>query len=394
MPWTLYRYLLREIIPYFLVGLLSFTVILLMQRVIFIVEWIVRKGVPLLDVVRLFACLLPSFFVLTLPTALLLAVLLTFSRIHGDNELYALKAAGMSLYRLLPPVYLLGLSVTAVSLFLTTWAGPLTARGFQSIFITMATQNVFFGMKERVFFDGLPGHVIYIEHLDNEQERFDGILIKDQNFPGGPIYYFAREGRILGDKQRGRIFLELNDGTMQRSLPAEDTFQFARFDRYRLQIDVSRFFSSARAAEPSEEELTLGELEDRIRQRAGNGEDVRKLLLNYHQRFALPFGTLVFCTLGVPLSLLSHRAVRYTGFSLSVGVVLLYYVLLQLGSGLVLAGRLPVILGVWIPNLVLGALGGLLLWKKAAERPTRILDGYADAVQRVQEAVRARFNRT
>jgi lipopolysaccharide export system permease protein len=388
MPWTLYRYLLKEIVPYFLVGLLAFTLILLMQKIIFIVEWIVRKGVPFLDVVRLFGCMLPSFFILTLPTALLLAVLLTFSRIHADNELYALKAAGMSLYRLLPPVYLFGAMVTAVSLFLTLWAGPLATRGFQSIFITMATQNVFFGMKERVFFDGLPGHVIYIEHLDSEQERFEGVLIKDQNFPGGPVYYFAREGRIRGDKQRGRVFLELTEGTIQRKIASEDTFQLAQFDRYWLQIDVGRFFSSAQPKDPSVQELTLPELQEKIREQAGKGEDVRRLLLDYHERFALPFGTLVFCTLGIPLSLLSQRSVRYTGFTLSIGVVLLYYVLLQLGTGLILAGKTPVVLGAWLPNVILGTLGLYLLWKKAGERPTRILDGYADAAERIADRLK------
>ncbi len=394
MPWTLYRYLLREIIPYFLVGLLTFTLILLMQKIIFIVEWIVRKGVPFLDVVRLFGCLLPNFFILTLPTALLLGVLLTFSRIHADNELYALKAAGMSLYRLLPPVYLVGAFVAALSLFLTTWAGPLATRGVQSIIITMATQNVFFGMKERVFFDDLPGHVIYIEHLDTERERFDGILIKDLNFPGGAVYYFAEEGGIHGDKQRGRIFLELNNGTLQRRVPSEETFQFASFDRYWLQIDVTRFFSSDRTQEPDVQELTLPELQERIRVRAEKGEDTKKLLLNFHERFALPFGTLIFCTIGIPLSLLSQRAVRYTGFSLSIGVVLLYYVLLQLGTFLILAGTIPVMLGAWIPNLVMGGLGGYLLWKKAGERPTRLLDGYADAVLRLQELLKRRLRRS
>ena len=393
MPWILYRYLLREIVPYFLLGVFAFTVILIMQRIIEIMEWIVSKGVPLPDVLRLFACLLPGFFVLTLPTALLLAVLFTFSRIHADNELYALKAAGMSLYRLLPPVYLVGVFVTGLSLFLTTWAGPLAMRGFQSGFITMATRNIFFGMKERVFFDGLPGYVIYIERLDSEQERLEGIVIKDQNFPGAPVYYFAREGWLRGDKQRGKIFLELHDGTMQRSLASEGTFQLARFQRYWLQIDLSRFFVSPGAHERSDPELTLPELADRIRQRSEKGEEVNRLLLNYHERFALPLGTLVFCTLGVPLALLSQRAGRYTGFSLSVGIVLLYYVLLQLGTGLVLTGRLPVFLGVWTPNLVLGVLGVALLWKKAAERPTRILDGYADAVHWLQETIRNRFHR-
>jgi lipopolysaccharide export LptBFGC system permease protein LptF len=168
----------------------------------------------------------------------------------------------------------------------------------------------------------------------------------------------------------------------------------ARFDRYWLQIDVGQFFSSAKPKDPSEQELTLPELREKIREQAGKGEAARKLLLNYHERFALPFGTLVFCTLGIPLSLLSQRSVRYTGFTLSIGVVLLYYVFLQLGTGLILAGRIPVVLGAWLPNLLLGSLGFYLLWKKAGERPTRILDGYADVAERFVDRLKQWTHRT
>ena len=122
MPGLLFRYLLGDLVPSFGVGLLIFTLVLLMDKVMRIVEWIIRKGVPITDVFKILGCLLPSFFVFTLPIALLLSVLLTFSSMYADNELYALKASVVSLYRLLPPVYAFGVFVTAVAVFLTGWA--------------------------------------------------------------------------------------------------------------------------------------------------------------------------------------------------------------------------------------------------------------------------------
>lgn len=92
MPLLLFRFLLGDLVPSFGVGLLAFTLVLLMEKVMRIVEWIVRKGVSVTDVFKIFGCLLPSFFVFTLPMALLLGVLLTFSRIQSENEMYALKA--------------------------------------------------------------------------------------------------------------------------------------------------------------------------------------------------------------------------------------------------------------------------------------------------------------
>ena len=87
MPVLLFRYLLGDLIPSFGIGLLIFTLVLLMDKVMRIVEWIVRKGVSVADVFKILGCLLPSFFVFTLPIALLLSVLLSFSRMYADNEL-------------------------------------------------------------------------------------------------------------------------------------------------------------------------------------------------------------------------------------------------------------------------------------------------------------------
>ena len=394
MKRILYRYLLQELIPSFFVGLFVFTFVLLMDRIMKIVEWIVQKGMPLLEVVKMFGCLLPSFFVLTMPTALLLSVLLTFSRIHADNELYALKTAGVSLYRLLPPVYFFGTLVTAASLFLTTWAGPQATRTFQSLFYSMASQNLFFSLKERVFFDDLPGYVIYMQHVDPVQQEIEGVFIANTSFPEAPTYYFAEKGNVHGDLERAKIELILRNGTTHQYVSSSDVYRIVDFETFRVQIDFGYLKSTAENRERDMQELTLPELREDIRKRSDKGEDVRRWLLSFHQRLSLPFGALVLCTLGIPLSLLSQRAVRYTGFSLSIVVILMYYILLQVGAGLVHAGRAPAWLGAWIPNLVLGVMGLYLLWKKAEEKPVKILEWYAQAVQDIQEAISRRIRRS
>jgi lipopolysaccharide export system permease protein len=391
MPWILWRYLLKEIIPSFLIGLVVFTMVLLMDKIMRIVDWIVQKGVPAGEVVKMFGCLLPNFFVLTLPTALLLAVLLSFSRIYGDNELYALKTAGISLYRLFSPVVFFGTLVTATALALTTWAGPRATRNFESLFYSVASQNLFFGLKERVFFDTLPGYVIYIEHVEPERQRLEGVFIANSNFPEGPAYYVAREGSVSGDLEQGKVDLTLKNGSLHHRVAGRDAYQVAEFDSLRIRIDLGYLLSSAKDRGHSIEELTLPELGAEIRSRAGRGEKVARLQLNYHQRLALPFGALVFCMLGIPLSLLSQRAVRYTGFSLSIVVILLYYVLLQAGTGLVLADGVPAALGAWLPNLLLGALGFYLLRRTAEEKSLGILERYAETIQNLQEAIRRRL---
>lgn len=388
-------YLLRELLPPFGLGLLIFTFVLLMDKIMRIVDWIVRQGLPFPDVAKIFACLLPNFLILTLPTALLLAVLLAFSRLQDDNELDALKASGVSLYRLLPAVFFLGVVVFSSCLFLTTWAAPRSMQTFQRLVFSAAGRNLFLGLKERVFFDEFPGFVLYVEHVDPEREELEGVFLADEHFPEGAMYYLARRGRIRSDTETGMLTLELADGTLHRNVPNRDLYQIATFDTYRVRIDLAAMLAPQEERSRKAEELTLEELRDEARRRAESGRDASKYWIAYHQRLALPFGAIVFCILGVPLALLSPRSAKYTGFTLSIAVVLAYFVLLKGGSGLVRAMGVPASLGAWLPNLILGALGVYLFWQKSEEKPFRRVARVEEALLNVQErAMRKGFRRS
>jgi lipopolysaccharide export LptBFGC system permease protein LptF len=219
------------------------------------------------------------------------------------------------------------------------------------------------------------------------------VFISDQTLSKEPVFYFAEEGELHGDALTGTIVLLLKNGSIHRSPGSKDVYQYARFDRYRVRVNLGELLipRAGTTRRRQMEEMTLPELRQEIRGESHDEKQAAKLRLNYHQRIALPFGALVFCTLAVPLALLAQRAVRYTGFSLSIVVMLLYFVLMQAGSGLAFAGILPASLGAWLPNLVMGAMGVYLTWRKAEEKPVRLLEAYAQAVQDLQEALRRRF---
>ena len=101
---TINRYILREIFVPFALGLAVFTLILLIARILKLVEMVVNRGVPLLEVLKLFSYILPGFLEVTVPMALLLGVLVAFGRLSSDSEIIALKTSGISLYQLLHPV--------------------------------------------------------------------------------------------------------------------------------------------------------------------------------------------------------------------------------------------------------------------------------------------------
>lgn len=120
----LFRYLISEIIPPFFLGLLAFTSVLLIGRILRLIELVVTRGVPILQILKLFSLILPTFLEMTVPMAFLLAILLGLGRMSNDQELLAMKASGISPAQILWPVAILAFVIALVTFFLTMFARP------------------------------------------------------------------------------------------------------------------------------------------------------------------------------------------------------------------------------------------------------------------------------
>src|SRR4051794_38820605 len=121
---TLRRYFLREVTVPFLFGIGIFTFILLIARMLKLVELVVNRGVSILEIGKLFAYILPTFLEVTVPMALLLAVLLGVGRLSADSEIVALRTSGISLYQMMRPVAWFAVCVYVLNLFLAVYARP------------------------------------------------------------------------------------------------------------------------------------------------------------------------------------------------------------------------------------------------------------------------------
>src|SRR5918996_4311814 len=169
MTWlrvpVLDRYFVRELTPPFCFGGALFTFFLVIARIYQLTDLVITKGVPFYLVVQLLVYMLPSFLALTLPMALLVAILLAGGRLAGDREVIALKAAGVSELRLFRPVLAAALVVTAVTAGLTLVANPLAGREFQRQLFRILQSRAVSGLAERVFNSTFGDVIIYAEDV-------------------------------------------------------------------------------------------------------------------------------------------------------------------------------------------------------------------------------------
>jgi lipopolysaccharide export system permease protein len=380
MKKTLYAYVFNEIPPPFLVGMGTFTFVLLMGKFLKLAEMVVEKGVPLVSVLRMIMYLLPSFWLFTIPMALLLAVLLAFGRLSSDSEVTAMKSCGISLYGLLPPPLTFASVACAACLAVTIWGVPWGNTSFKELLMEIAQASAGVAVKEKVFNDAFPGLVIYADTLDAKGQSMGGVIIHDERDPREPATIFAKGGAMLTDPKARAMEFHLSDGSIHRGTPGGG-YRMIDFQDYSLRVALA----SGTPLYRSEGDMTLDELIHPAP--IFDAKTRRSMRLEYHSRLALPFACYVFTLLAMPLGIQNRRSGKAAGFSLSIGVLLLYYIVLSALRTLGDKQLLSPFWACWSPNLIFLVLGIYLFRKAAAEESLPLTGLYP----RLQKAMAARF---
>lgn len=355
----LFRYLVSEILPPFLVGLLAFTFILLIGRMLKLIELVVTRGVPLMQIVKLFSLILPTFLEMTVPMAFLLAILLGLGRMSNDQELLAMKASGISPTQILWPVSAIALVIALATLALTLFVRPAANFALKKELYNVAKTRIGTALKEKVFNDDFPKILIYVEEIIPPGNTAQGVLIVDNRDKSREDIILGKVARISTDEQTNSLGLRLFDGSIYEREKSRSGFSQTRFNIYDFKLDLAELVGPVRERQSGPKEVKLFELWNSISNKQSRGADAIAEKMELHQRISFGFVPLIFCLLGVSLTLLPRgsRANRSWGFMLCIFWLMAYYALLSLGKALGDKNILHPIPALWLPNIVVGAIG-------------------------------------
>jgi lipopolysaccharide export system permease protein len=354
-----------------LLGLLTFTFILLIARILKLVELIVTRGIPLTQVGRLLVLILPTFLELTLPMAFLLAILLGLGRLSGDQELLALKSSGVSPVQILIPLIFMAASVAIITFLLTTWVRPAAQVALKDELYNIAKTRVGTVLREKVFNDDFPNILIYVEEIIPPGNVAQGILIIDKRETAKENIIVGKVGLINTEEQTHTLSLRLFDGSIYERDRTRSDFSQTNFNIYDFKLDLDEFIGPAKMKDAGPKEMSLNRLLKTIEEKQAAGLNARPELMELHQRIAFSFAPIVFCLLGVSLSLLprTSRANRSWGVALCVVWLVVYYALLSLGKALGERGAFHPFVALWFPNIIIGVISFHLFRKALYESP-------------------------
>jgi len=368
MRKIIHRYIFREIATPFFLGLSVFTFVLLIARLLKLIEMVVNRGLPTLIILRLLSYILPAFLELTVPMAMLLAILVAFGRLSADSEIIALRSSGLSLYQLVPPVATVAALTMLVTALLSIYARPWGNRRLKAALYDIARTRASAGLKPEVFNDEFPGLVIYTDHIDPTSDRLQHVLIADERDPQQRNTIFAREGLMISDREAQTVTLRLLDGWMH-TVDNHDKAEYQTdFRSYDVNLDLRQTLADERKRDDPKE-FTLGELARAIAAKRAQGQPCGPELVEYHRKFSIPAACLVFALVAMPLGIQPARAVKSRAFSMSLALIFVYYIFLSTGQALAERNLLPALAGLWVPNVLFAGLGTYLFSRALREQP-------------------------
>jgi LPS export ABC transporter permease LptF/LPS export ABC transporter permease LptG len=369
----LYAYLAREAALPFAAALIGLTSVVLAQDMIELLP-LTSRGVPGESVARIAGFKAIPMLSAMLPFSALLGILVALGRLAADRELLVLQACGISGPQLIRPALMLAAFLTIPALLLQTVLAPWAHRGQQDVWEEIVRERPWSQIQAaRVSRFGT--WQIYAREVSAEGSTLVSVLVWTEDL-GETL--FAKNGRIEV-REDGAADLILHDAALLRESSDDPTL--LRFEQLQAKLPQTDRPLSAKAADDPIQALPLAELRERAAafdpvDRPGK-TTVSQHGLEFHRRFALPFATLTFGLLAVPLFLSRSNHSRASGGVMGVLVTLGYYGLVQASNGLIERFGIATWLGAWIPNLVVAGVALALL-----ARTTKTAGWISDRPQR------------
>ncbi len=353
MKRTLYKYILREILPNFIAILGIFALIVLATRMLSITELIVSKGVGVAIVGRMVLYLLPQIISFALPAATLMSVLLAFARLAVDNEIIAMKSAGISLYQLFPPVLIVSLIGFIVSAWLGLSAIPWGNRSFKDLVYQIANSKADLGIKERVFTEPFDGIVFYVNSVSRSGGLMRDIFVVDKRNPQTSNTIVAKAAKVISVPEHKTIVLHFLNGTIfmvEKERGAVRTIQFKTYD---LTIGLKDIIAGLSARRHRPKEMGVKELLENLRSLRPRSSKWNQILYRLLEKASLPIGVLLMGLIGMPLGAQIRSRGKSRGIGLSLAIFVIYYLFMGGMKNLTDTGQIHPAIGVWIPDLFL-----------------------------------------
>jgi lipopolysaccharide export system permease protein len=373
MLTLLHRHILREILVSTLLAMGLFIFVLLMGNALKdIVELVVAGQLEWLLLIKLIALLIPYVAAYALPLGMLTGTLMALGRLSAQNEITALKSAGLGLYQIAAPVFLIASLGVVAGIMVNLHYAPKSRTAYKQLMATAVSENPVSFIEARRFINEFPGAVIYTG--SREGKRLEDVWFwKLDAQKRVELFIRGREGRVDFREDDNTLVLTLLDGTTEKRDPdAPEQFggmslDMLDFGELPFEWSLDEVFGRPSAERVKVKYMTFSQLldlrESALEAEAGAGLSRERLQAQFHlqKNFALAFSVISLTIFGVPLAVKVGRKESYANLGIALVVAMSFYFLLIAVSWLERSVTFRPDLLIWLPNILFQAIGLYLL---------------------------------
>ena len=440
------RYILKTHLPPYLFSLVIITFVFIMDFIIRYLDMFIGKGVAFFVVLEFFILSLGHMFALIIPMSVMPATLMAFGQFASENEVTAMKAMGVSLYRMITPVVVASLFLATGLVYYQNNILPESNHRLMSLMLDIGKMKPTLEIKENIFSTAVDGYTILVREKDDRTGRIEEIQIFRTKKGTVPTMIVADRGKMSFIESENVLRFELKDGEIHEMPDPSDisTYRKTLFSNFTINMrDTERGFERSQrsyrgdremnsqmmrekiaglkqeiggyshdmhisagkdmvgtlsramafdalevdknrspdtptsraerraqqnAKNPAEQQMYA--METILRRITGLESQISRYEVEIHKKYSIPFSCIVFVLIGAPLAIRSGKKGMTISIAFSILFFLIYYVFLITGEKLADRRMLDPWLAMWLPNIILSAASGLLLWSTVRESQT------------------------
>ncbi|MCI0708328.1 MAG: LptF/LptG family permease [Ignavibacteriae bacterium] len=430
--WILWRHILRSHLVPFVFAFTVLMGIFLLQFIVKSLDQLAGKGLSAWVIIELTTLNLAWMVVLAAPMAVLVAAIMAFGTLSSTHEITAMRSNGVSLYRMMAPVVLASLALSYAVLWFNNEVLPDSNHRVRALINDINRKKPTLSLVPGLFSQALQGYSILVRKTFEYSNDLEGVTIFDYTKNDLHATVTAKRGTISFSSDYRKVIMDLYDGEIHEiSTTNFSEYRKIRFEKHRIAMNAEGFDfqrSQENAFSRGDRELSASAMrhlvdslqqlrtsaETRIAQFTASKNDTtkkidstvnlgiqnpnllaltqastlqskieqekafidrlerqsREYLVEIHKKYAIPVACFVFVLIGVPLGIMARKGTFGMAASLSLGFFLLYWACLIGGEKLADRGAIDPWLGMWIANIIIGALGVYLTIRSARENLT------------------------
>lgn len=352
------NHIVSEFLSPFIFCVLSFLFVLLAGRgLIQMADLVFNKDVDIFLILKLLFYSFPFILMFVIPISVLVATLLTFGKLSFDNEIMAIKASGISIVKIVKPLFAVVFVLSLFTFLLSDRVASVSHYAYRQILTQIGIDSPTAALEEGTFIKRFKNFVIFIYEIDRNKLKGIRIYQPQEGKPTRTI--IAQKGELISIPEKNIIKLKLIHGTSDEPDPKDPAKLYKlNFKTYDLPLNVSGMKDSNEVLGKKPKDMTIKELRDEIKRLGQEGITATyPLSAEIHNKFAISFSSLAFLLIGVPLGITTRRSEKSVNFGIGLILITTYWVLLIGGKSIAQKGLIHPFFALQFSNIILSALG-------------------------------------